>query len=397
MRRVVADPVNYSYYESSQYFRPTGADEKKYYHGSSSYVPNSWVRSEITKVPFTRSFRAPTRYQSTKVIHTPAKIHATRREEGSWGSYWIYEVMDEVEFSRWNLPVPLPLDASLRSQLIYRALAKVKDEKINLAVTLAEIGSVVGMITKHAVKLKSAYTAAKQGNWKKAYDVLGISRDYKSGKRDLASGWLEIIYGWLPLIMDIHGGVEEINRKVLSEGYTLVGRARSEASDYVTVNAPNTYRQGLCPISVSTDVLLERTQKVSFWFRVDMPALQRAAALGVTNPLLVAWELTSFSFVADWFITIGDWLSSLDATVGLIFMGGSHTYRSYIATAKQEIKPRKDHTFRSVSQSAGFYSKDSMVREVISTTPEDRFVFTNPLSTSHAITAVALLVTSIRK
>jgi hypothetical protein len=39
-------------------------------------------------------------------------------------------------------------------------------------------------------------------------------------------------------------------------------------------------------------------------------------SLGLTNPALVAWELVPFSFVVDWALPIGDWLSSLDAMLG---------------------------------------------------------------------------------
>jgi hypothetical protein len=35
-----------------------------------------------------------------------------------------------------------------------------------------------------------------------------------------------------------------------------------------------------------------------------------AATLGLLDPELVAWELVPFSFVADWFIPIGQWMEA---------------------------------------------------------------------------------------
>lgn len=39
--------------------------------------------------------------------------------------------------------------------------------------------------------------------------------------------------------------------------------------------------------------------------------------IGLTNPLLLGWELIPFSFVADWFIQVGDYLETLDALIGV--------------------------------------------------------------------------------
>lgn len=58
----------------------------------------------------------------------------------------------------------------------------------------------------------------------------------------------------------------------------------------------------------------------SSYTRIDaLPAnetLISLASSGVTNPLLVAWELVPFSFVVDWAIPVGAWLESLDAMLG---------------------------------------------------------------------------------
>jgi hypothetical protein len=38
-------------------------------------------------------------------------------------------------------------------------------------------------------------------------------------------------------------------------------------------------------------------------------------SLGVTKPLSIIWEAIPFSFVVDWFVRVGDWLSSLEDTL----------------------------------------------------------------------------------
>jgi hypothetical protein len=44
--------------------------------------------------------------------------------------------------------------------------------------------------------------------------------------------------------------------------------------------------------------------------------------LGMANPLSLAWELLPYSFVVDWFLPIGQFLSSLDYALGLEFRYG---------------------------------------------------------------------------
>jgi hypothetical protein len=43
----------------------------------------------------------------------------------------------------------------------------------------------------------------------------------------------------------------------------------------------------------------------------------------LSNPAALAWELVPYSFVVDWMIPVGDYLSSLDAVNGLTFRRGT--------------------------------------------------------------------------
>lgn len=47
--------------------------------------------------------------------------------------------------------------------------------------------------------------------------------------------------------------------------------------------------------------------------------------LGLDDPLGLIWELTPYSFVVDWFLPVGQWLSSFRSIKGLTFQGG-YTY-----------------------------------------------------------------------
>lgn len=52
-------------------------------------------------------------------------------------------------------------------------------------------------------------------------------------------------------------------------------------------------------------------------FTVRNSSVKSLVQLGLTNPAEVAWEVVPFSFVIDWFIPVGNFLSSLDSLVGV--------------------------------------------------------------------------------
>jgi hypothetical protein len=57
--------------------------------------------------------------------------------------------------------------------------------------------------------------------------------------------------------------------------------------------------------------------------KITYPVFAEMAQLGFTNPAAIAWEITPFSFVFDWFYQVGDYLNALSVLSGFEFI----TYR----------------------------------------------------------------------
>jgi hypothetical protein len=57
-------------------------------------------------------------------------------------------------------------------------------------------------------------------------------------------------------------------------------------------------------------------------YKVQNMDLAAFASLGLTNPLEIVWELLPYSFVLDWLVPVGRYLSVLDADMGLQFLDG---------------------------------------------------------------------------
>ena len=119
----------------------------------------------------------------------------------------------------------------------------------------------------------------------------------------------------------------------------------------------------------------------------------RAAAqwnLG-NNPLLTAWELVPYSFVVDWFIPIGDFLSQFSASHGLQYVSGtSVTYIKYSANRSYRhyrAAYPNDAQFENLIGQEYF----SVRREVHSSSPIGFPVFENGLGVKRALNALALI------
>lgn len=207
-----------------------------------------------------------------------------------------------------------PTDATMRNRLLVQALAKTSDAKTNLAVTLAEAQKASDLILNRVSRLYWAYRDFRRLDFKAVANTLGID------KRAVHKTWLEYQYGWLPLVMDVKNTAEFFAQqkyhkparfsvttketvKALS-GDVPIGPYAPSALPYPT---PMRYEQ----------IRFDTTYKVKLYLEVVNPHFVRLQQLGITNPLLVAWELTPFSFVFDWACQVGDWLQGLTALHGL--------------------------------------------------------------------------------
>jgi hypothetical protein len=132
-------------------------------------------------------------------------------------------------------------------------------------------------------------------------------------------------------------------------------------------------------------------------YKIDNDYLQRVSNVGLTNPLVVAWELVPFSFVVDWFLPLGDWLNGLDATMGLTFSKGSSTFY-YRVQQTVEFASLPNDASGSVAFFRGQQEFALKQRGGMASFPGiERPVVKNPISSGHAANALALLVSAFHK
>jgi len=135
----------------------------------------------------------------------------------------------------------------------------------------------------------------------------------------ISNVWLSMKYGWLPLYSDVYNLLDWQYHHI-ENGIPIVGRAQRTSRTLATG-----WRMGLNSKS-SARITGETKYKceVKAWVGVQNSDLYNLSRVTSLNPLSIAWELVPFSFVVDWFVDVGGYLSNLEASfgTGLVFKYG---------------------------------------------------------------------------
>lgn len=131
--------------------------------------------------------------------------------------------------------------------------------------------------------------------------------------------WLEYSYAWKPLLKDVYDHADALAQTVVErQGVMREAKATNKTmkDDAYIVKVPNN--------TIDYEVKTKDRQWQAMEVRYSVPpgTVPAVRAFGLVNPLEVAWELVPFSFVADWFLPIGDAIRNLTSTVGLTFHSG---------------------------------------------------------------------------
>lgn len=289
--------------------------------------------------------------------------------------------------------------------------SQVKDMDVNLGQVAAERHMTWDLVATAAKRAHGAMKDLRSGNIVGAASHLGVtvgrrrrSRFNKSYKRNqaeaVASGWLELQYGWKPLLQDVYGAIDLASKTPGPEYHTIETKKTIKRELQRTIDNIGSQAQYY---TGSDQTILggsaRCTVRVGCTFTVSNSTLKSAAGMGLTNPALLAWELLPFSFVADWFLPIGNYISSWDSTLGLSFYSGYvTTFKKFeghgTAVASKVYLP----TLRQSMKLCTCRIMDvTVTREVLGAFPSISLPrFKNPASATHAANAIGLLVQYFR-
>lgn len=199
-------------------------------------------------------------------------------------------------------------------------LAKIKDEKVNLALLLAEYRKTADAFVQAAHRMVDIYRAIQRLK-RHPTDLLNPKKVKRRVSHNVAHqlpkgsqqsrDYLLVRYGLEPTVRDMVGALD-----VLKNGASrpLIQRVTKSARSVFT--SSNGINQNIFPGHHRVFNYRSSTKLTAFiqWRPDDIS--NQINQLGLSNPLALAWELVPYSFVLDWLIPVGETLASLDALIG---------------------------------------------------------------------------------
>lgn len=179
------------------------------------------------------------------------------------------------------------------STLYNKALSKLTDKvrgNLDLSIDLAEYRKTLKML--------------KLSNEAMDYTKTFVNR-YGIPKV-LSKAWLTYQYGVRPLLGSIFGVADEMLRDVLGNSQHYFVR---ESEMFVPTSVVYSHMlAGTLSMKVASSSI-KKSVTIGMDIRTDQFDLARWSSL---NPVSIAWELTPFSFVADWFLNVGGYLRNME-------------------------------------------------------------------------------------
>lgn len=207
-----------------------------------------------------------------------------------------------------NIPPNVTAPSEMTDYIRNKLLEKIKNQKVNIGMLLTTYKQSATLCQGIAADLVGIYRDAKRGR------LQSIRR--RSGKL-----WLAYRYGITPAVNDLTGLLIETDNELNNRGLYLRVAARGgwqETSERV-------YGSTAVPRPVRTEGTVHGVCHVEF----DNLELQRASQLGLTNLPFLLWDLTPWSFVADWVLDVGGYLDQLDTMIGVKRHAATITTRGF--------------------------------------------------------------------
>jgi hypothetical protein len=130
----------------------------------------------------------------------------------------------------------------------------------------------------------------------------------RSNPRDWGNLWLEFHYGWAPLAKDLYETAERLVKPSRTKGFY---NEKGTGITSQTVQEQRTDSNGVpCTTVATADVRV----LIKCQYNYANTTLDQLSGFTSLNPVSIAWELTPYSFVVDWFINVGGYMRNLESS-----------------------------------------------------------------------------------
>lgn len=287
------------------------------------------------------------------------------------------------------------------SASLLKAYAAANSANMLMGELLSDLDKTVAMVRKPLGNTRSLLgKISRRRKWLlKRSKVLTVAQA-------AANAWLECRYGWRPIISDMGTIIDSTHvTAARSERRTFRGGTRGMLNDSVKVSVGNTAVPQLTGAEATTN--FKKSWSSSSGVIVQVSNLNRSSAVAKSLGLrpcdipATLWEIIPYSFVVDWFVGIGTWISALTPNPDVTILSSWTTTtvnaidttsgigRIYVGTA-----PSTTYYGDLGTSTRTSFKMTRVVNPSLPTTPP---VKPFRLSPAHAVDALSLLLVGIRQ
>lgn len=340
----------------------------RYVKNTSTTEHNFWSAVHLQSDVVKGDFFKPTAYKGVKAFSGSGKYHKNERYIDVKGP--AFSILSSFSFpfigrlngsTFWrNDPGPTFSDNAVIS-----AMSKAANINFNGLVALGEARSTADTLSTTVKQILGIAVAIKKLDYKKVRKLIKGNKPAivgnkkgqiskarykrmmrkKFNKKNLYAPsdlWLQYRYGIMPLINDSNAIAAALSGRIERRmTQKVVGGQKTSWDDSTSYGGTKTNRQ------------FKLTAYFHCLFDVSSPKWATASESGFAHIPLALWELIPFSFVADWALPIGKWLTALTTIPNVNFVHGFYGYKLK-GTVSQEHSSRNAFGPTTWSQSARF-------------------------------------------
>lgn len=298
---------------------------------------------------------------------------------------WPSQYGNPVEPRTEILELQEKVSLSAESMALSRLFDRMNQQDVHVGNLLAERHQSIEMIRSlilRAVALLKGRTLSRSAK---------VLPGTENGRLD--NDFLMFQFGLRPLMQDIftiakqlHIGATVQNSDRVYVRASAKGTPQRFTVEEVIVSGSSSY---------VSDYELNESCRYVLEYRVINQPLQTLQSYGLVNPLEIAWELTPWSFVVDWFLPIGKWIRDAKAVTNLEFIRGTKS------TTQRQVVTRRYQASGPPPLPVGNHSYVSIIetkqRVLLTEVPTVKFPkVKNPLTHYHIAEALALFTQRFR-
>lgn len=249
---------------------------------------------------------------------TSIKRESTRTKWGvaeimtpAWTYGWKYftKVHDSTR-GWWPLEGPA-IVASEPIDPMNRLIGKFRAEVPNIANMLGEYRETADMFAHAGRQVLQSLWLARHGHIVAACEAIGIALAplKRNGKKSVSNAYLQWHFGVSTMLGDLHQALLELQNETLNARPLIT---RQQVRQRVEENKTIEYPFGNFGGVISRNAISRWDKILIGYVEWNSNEVRLAADHGITNPVATAWELLWSSYIVDWIIDVGSWLTALD-------------------------------------------------------------------------------------